>query len=412
MPLDGDPVVNALFSRRDFFRTLPALAVIPSLSAEAATILPLGQAELGLRITEMEVIGVRATMRTNWIFVRLTTNDGQTGLGEASVNRRLNLPELSGFFNLVRDRSPFEIERYRQAGWATASTGNRQQATAFSAIEQAQWDLVGKSLGAPVYDLVGGRLRDELPVYANINRATTDRSPNGFAISAQQAVADGFRAIKAAPFDGFPSLDQPRAEVEAATELGVHCIEAMRTAIGPDIDLKIDAHSHFDVALAIDVATRLEPQRLSWYEEPVPPTDLDSTMAIKNGIRQTMAGGEFLFGVEEFSPLCQNRAVDIIMPDVKHCGGVAEIRRIATVADLYDVLVSPHNPSGPVSTMVSAQVCAGLPNFDILEYQWNEVPWRGDLVDPPERFSEGILQVPDGPGYGVTLNNTVVREHT
>jgi galactonate dehydratase len=386
--------------------------VIPSLSAETATVLPLGQAELGLRITEMEVIGVRATMRTNWIFVRLTTNDGQTGLGEASVNRRLNLPELSGFFNLVRDRSPFEIERYRQAGWATASTGNRQQATAFSAIEQAQWDLVGKSLGAPVYDLVGGRLRDELPVYANINRATTDRSPNGFAISAQQAVADGFRAIKAAPFDGFPSLDQPRAEVEAATELGVHCIEAMRTAIGPDIDLKIDAHSHFDVALAIDVATRLEPQRLSWYEEPVPPTDLDSTMAIKNGIRQTMAGGEFLFGVEEFSPLCQNRAVDIIMPDVKHCGGVAEIRRIATVADLYDVLVSPHNPSGPVSTMVSAQVCAGLPNFDILEYQWNEVPWRGDLVDPPERFSEGILQVPDGPGCGVTLNNTVVREHT
>jgi len=412
MPLDGDPVVSALFSRRDFFRTLPALTVIPSLSAETATVLPLGQAELGLRITEMEVIGVRATMRTNWIFVRLTTNDGQTGLGEASVNRRLNLPELSGFFNLVRDRSPFEIERYRQAGWATASTGNRQQATAFSAIEQAQWDLVGKSLGAPVYDLVGGRLRDELPVYANINRATTDRSPNGFAISAQQAVADGFRAIKAAPFDGFPSLDQPRAEVEAATELGVHCIEAMRTAIGPDIDLKIDAHSHFDVALAIDVATRLEPQRLSWYEEPVPPTDLDSTMAIKNGIRQTMAGGEFLFGVEEFSPLCQNRAVDIIMPDVKHCGGVAEIRRIATVADLYDVLVSPHNPSGPVSTMVSAQVCAGLPNFDILEYQWNEVPWRGDLVDPPERFSEGILQVPDGPGCGVTLNNTVVREHT
>ncbi len=412
MPSDGDSVVNALVNRRDFFYALPALTMIPALSAETATVLPLGQAELGLRITEMEVISVRATARTNWIFIRLTTNDGQTGLGEASVNRRLNLPELSDFFDLVRDRSPFEIERYRQAGWATASTGNRQQATAFSAIEQAQWDLVGKSLGAPVYDLVGGRLRDELPVYANINRATTDRSPNGFAISAQQAVADGFRAIKAAPFDGFPSLDQPRAEVEAATELGVHCIEAMRAAIGPGIDLKIDAHSNFDVALAIDVATQLEPQQLSWYEEPVPPTDLDSTMAIKNGIRQTMAGGEFLFGVEEFSPLCQNRAVDIIMPDVKHCGGVAEIRRIATIADLYDVLVSPHNPSGPVSTMVSAQVCAGLPNFDILEYQWNEVPWRGDLVDPPERFSEGVLQVPDGPGYGVTLNNTVVREHT
>ena len=164
--------------------------------------------------------------------------------------------------------------------------------------------------------------------------------------------------------------------------------------------------------LAIEVATRLEPQQLSWYEEPVPPTDLESTVAIKNGIRQPMAGGEFLFGVEGFSPLCQNSAVDIIMPDVKHCGGIAEIRRIATVADLHGVLVSPHNPSGPLSTMVSAQVCAGLPNFDILEYQWNEVPWRGDLVDPPEQFSEGSLEVPDGPGHGVTLNNAGVREHS
>ena len=412
MPSDGNSIVSALVNRRDFFRALPALTMVPALAADTAIALPLGQAELGLRITDMEVIGVRATTRTNWIFVRLTTNDGQTGLGEASVNRRLDLPELSGFFNLVRDRSPFEIERYRQAGWATASAGNRQEATAFSAIEQALWDLVGKSLGAPVYDLVGGRLRDELPVYANINRATVDRSPSGFAVNAQQAVADGFRAIKAAPFDGFPSLDQSREEVEAATELGIRCIEAMRAAIGPDIDLKIDVHSNFDVPLAIDVATRLEPQQLSWYEEPVPPTDLDSTVAIKNGIRQPMAGGEFLFGVEGFSPLCQNSAVDIIMPDVKHCGGIAEIRRIATVADLHGVLVSPHNPSGPLSTMVSAQVCAGLPNFDILEYQWNEVPWRGDLVDPPEQFSGGILEVPDGPGHGVTLNSTVVREHT
>ena len=171
---------------------------------------------------------------------------------------------------------------------------------------------------------------------------------------------DGFRAIKAAPFDGFPPLDGPAADVEAATELGIACIVAMRAAIGPDVDLKIDVHSFFDVPLAIEVAERLEPQTLSWYEEPVPPTDLESTRAIKDGISQTMAGGEFLFGVEGFAPLCRGRAVDIIMPDVKHCGGVAELGRIATVAELHDVLVSPHNPSGPVSTMVSASVCAGL----------------------------------------------------
>lgn len=398
------------YSRRHFLGAVSILATLRSLAAAAAR-LPIGQPERGLRITGTEVVVVRATRRTNWMFVRLTTNDGQTGLGEASLGRIDNLPELAQFFDLVRDRSPFEIERYRQAGWAAASTGDRRLATAFSAVEQAQWDLVGKLLGAPVYDLLGGRLRHDLPVYANVNRATADRGPDGFAASARRAVADGFRAIKAAPFDGFPSLDRPRAEVDAATELGIACIEAMRQAIGPRIDLKIDAHSNFDVALAIAVAQRLEPQRLSWYEEPVPPTDLASTKAIKDGISQTMAGGEFLFGVAGFAPLCREQAVDIIMPDVKHCGGVAELRKIATVAELHGLLVSPHNPSGPVSTMVSAQVCAGLPNFDILEYQWNEVPWRGDLVDPPERFSDGSLQVPDGPGIGVTLNEAVVREH-
>ena len=403
--------------RRTFLSTLPALAgaataaAAPAWSAAAAARLPLGQAELGVRITGMETIVVRATGRTTWIFVRLSTNDGMTGLGEASMGRRTDMPELEQFFDLVRDRSPFEIERYRQNGRATAAGGGRVLATAFSAIEQAQWDLVGKSLGAPVYDLTGGALRHDLPAYANINRATSDRTPEGFAANARQAAADGFRAIKAAPFDGFPPLDGPAADVEAATELGIACIEAMRKAIGPDVDLKIDVHSFFDVPLAIEVARRLEPQQLSWYEEPVPPTDVASTKAIKEGISQTMAGGEFLFGVEGFEPLCREGAVDIIMPDVKHCGGLAEMAKIATVAELHGVLVSPHNPSGPVSTMVSAHTCAGMSNFDILEYQWNEADWRGDLLDPPERFEAGILRVPDGPGFGVTLNDTLAREH-
>ena len=399
-------------TRRAFLGALPACAAVPALrsAAPAASALPFGQAERRLRITGLELVVVRVTGRTNWIFVRLATNDGITGLGEASMGRRTEFPEIAPFFDLVRDRSPFEIEAYRQRGRAAAA-GGRVPATAFSALEQAQWDLAGKALGAPVYELAGGAVRRELPAYANINRATADRSPEGFAANARQAVADGFRAIKAAPFDGFPPLDRPAGEVEAATELGIACIEAMRAAIGPDIALKIDIHSNFDVPLSIEVARRLEPQGLSWYEEPVPPTDLEATKAIKDGIRQTMAGGEFLFGIEGFAPLCRERAVDIIMPDVKHCGGITELGKIATVAELDGVLVSPHNPSGPVSTMASAQVCARLSNFDILEYQWNEAPWRGDLVDPPERFENGILQVPDGPGIGVTLNDALVREH-
>jgi galactonate dehydratase len=391
------------------------LGVVPSLAvAEPTTARLLQQAAAtsgGLRITGMELLAVRATSRTTWLFVRLMTSQGLTGLGEASLGRRTEFPELDPFFELVRDESPFQIEQYRQRGWARASSGDRVQATAFSALEQAQWDLAGKALGAPVTDLFGGRLRDALPVYANINRATTDRTPAGFAANARAAADEGFAALKAAPFDGFPALTAPAAEVEAAGDLGVACVAAMRAAVGPEVAINIDAHSNFDVPLSIEVARRLEPHRLSWYEEPIPPQRVEDTKTIHDAIEQRMAGGEFLFGIDGFAPLCERRAVDVVMPDVKHCGGLAEARRIATIADLYGVAVSPHNPSGPVATAASVQLCAAMSNFDILEHQWGEVSWRGDLLNPPERFENGQIRVPDRPGFGVELNDAVAREH-
>ena len=151
----------------------------------------------------MDTFIVRATRRTHWIFLRLRTNQGLTGLGEASLGRETDLSSLRAFFDLVRDESPFGIEEYRRRGIGRAASGDRRVATAFSAIEQALWDLVGKALDAPVYELFGGSLRDRLPVYANINRATADRTPAGFAATATAAVGDGngFRALKAAPFD-------------------------------------------------------------------------------------------------------------------------------------------------------------------------------------------------------------------
>ena len=368
-------------------------------------------AQSSLRISGMDVFVVKATPRTNWTFVRLKTNGGLTGLGEG-IGRRADAPELAHFFKLVSDKSPFDIARYRQLGWDLAQSGGLSTATAFSAIEQAQWDLVGKALGAPVFDLFGGKLRNELPLYANINRATVERSPTSFALNAKAAVEQGFSAIKAAPFDGFPELSAPPEEIEGATALGVSCVEAMREAVGPDVKLKIDCHSHFNVDLAVAVAKRLEEQELSWYEEPVDPTRIEDTKAISAAISQRLAGGEFLFGVEGFAPLCQENAVDVVMPDVKHCGGILEGRRIATIAELHDVLVSPHNPSGPVATAASVQLCAGMANFDILEYQWNEVDWRADLIEPPEHIQQGSIMVPDEPGFGVELNERVVHEHS
>jgi len=404
-------------NRRTFFHALPMLSMIPSLAEGApSTARLLQRAEATSRrlsISGMELVAVRATARTTWLFLRLMTNQGLTGLGEVSLGGRTEFPELEYFFDLVRNESPFRIEQYRQRGWGMAATGDRVQAAAFSGLEQAQWDLVGKALDASVSDLFGGRLRDEIPVYANINRATTDRSPEGFAANARAAANDGFKAIKAAPFDYFrsSSLTGTPAEITAAADRGVSCVAAMRAAVGSEVAIKIDAHSRFDVSLSIEVARRLEPYNLSWYEEPIPPEQVDDTKTIHDAIKQPMAGGEFLFGMVGFAPLCEQHAVDVVMPDVKYCGGLLEARRIATVADLHGVAVSPHNPSGPVATAASVQLCAAMSNFDILEHQWGEVPWRGNILDPPERFEAGHILVPDAPGFGVELNEAVLREH-
>ncbi|MCY3964809.1 MAG: mandelate racemase/muconate lactonizing enzyme family protein [Acidobacteria bacterium] len=401
---------TAPVTRRQAMAAAGGAAFLPVTDSPAFGIQPSGVAEGKLRIEELELTSVRVSERTTWLFVHVRTNLGLSGLGECSLGRRRELPALGEAFEAARGRSPFDIEAYRAAGREHAATGDIFKATAFSAIEQALWDLVGKAVDAPVHLLTGGRLHDRLPAYANINRATRERTPEGFAVNARAAVEDGFTAIKAAPFDGFPALDAPAPEIAAATDLGVACVEAIREAVGPDVDILIDCHSFFDVDLAVDVARRLEPQHLAWYEEPVAPTDVAATVAIERAIAQRMAGGEFLFGIEGFAPLCRERAVDVIMPDVKHCGGLLEARKIAAVAELDGIAVSPHNPSGPVATAASAQLCAGLPNFEILEMQWGEAAWRGDLVDPPERFENGSIAVPGGPGLGVELNQAVLRE--
>ncbi|HET9662704.1 MAG TPA: enolase C-terminal domain-like protein [Burkholderiales bacterium] len=402
-----------MLSRRQLLQTTGAALcapVLPFLRTEAA----IPQA----RVTSFELLPIRATSRTVWLMVRLRTDSGLVGLGEASdafgfanttaADATRMRAQLQTFFELINGRSPFEIESYRQRGESIARQG-LVAATAFSAIEQALWDLAGKALDVPTYVLFGGRVRSSLPVYANINRATNPRTPEGFAAAAKKAVADGFRAIKAAPFDGFPQPGSPENEVARAIDTGIASVGAMREAVGPNVAVMIDCHSFFTVDQAVRIAERLEPYALTWYEEPVPPENVEDTVAISNRIRQPMAGGELLFGMSGFAQLVRMQAVDTIMPDVKHCGGLLELTRIAAMAAEEGVMVAPHNPSGPVSTAASVQVCAGMKNVNYLELQYGEVNWRGDVLTPPERFVNGNIEVPDRPGFGVSLNDQVIR---
>jgi galactonate dehydratase len=406
--------------RRHFLKNA---ALLPALS------LDIPPADAKLLITDIRVHEVKVNQRGNWHFVELLTNKGLTGLGEASHGFSAAVKdggsqlrtELNSLFQLVKGESPFAVEQYRQRGFQKAFERGKIAITAFSAIEHALWDLKGKALGVPVYELLGGKLRDALKVYANINRATNERDANGrrligaFQANAENALKSGFKAVKLAPFDDMKPLKNSNvAQIASDIDYAVNCIEAVRQTIGPETDLLIDVHSHLNRELAISTAKRLEKANLYWFEEPMDPQQFPAeTRAITEATRQPSAGGESIFGRQGFAELIATRALDVIMPDVKHCGGIQELRFIAALAETAgNIAIAPHNPSGPVSTAASVQVCASIPNFSILEYAYGEVPWRAELLAPAERFENGFIRVPDAPGLGHTLNAAVLGKYT
>ena len=417
-------------SRRSFLRNtglgLTASAITPLASVAVRTNDIAPSVKKGIVVKGIDLHVVKVNQRGNWYFVELKSSSGISGFGECShafgknqADGDLQVREsLKAFFELVKDESPFDVEKYRQRGFAKAD--NKLKRTVFSGIEQALWDLGGKALGIPAYQFFGGKVRDELRVYANINRATNDRDSNGrrpvssFQKNAEEAMKQGFTAFKLAPFDEMkPLYGSSEKQVEADIAHAISCIEGVRTTIGTERDLLIDVHSHLNVDLAVKTAARIRSSDLYWFEEPVDPATMPAeTREIRQSIRQTLAGGEAIFGRSGYANLIHDHALGIIMPDIKHCGGLLEARYIAAMAETAgNIQVAPHNPSGPVATAASVAVCATITNFSILEYAFGEVPWRNDLVTPGEQFAKGFLHVSDLPGIGIILNKKFINAH-
>ena len=355
-------------------------------------------------IANIETAVVHVNHRGNWLFVKVTAADGSTGIGEASHSRdEARLQHIiSTFKTALIGWNLFQIEAFRQRFYR--DTESHTYHTAFSGIEQAMSDLVGKMLGVPCYQLLGGRCREKIRVYANINRATQDRSPAGFARNAERAVAEGFTAIKCAPFDDVSVANIARGTLTPAIRAGIDRVRAVRAAIGADIDLMVDCHSRFNPGVLRQVAKELEDLHLFWIEDAVPLDNLDAFAAVSRSIGIPVATGERLRTLRAFEQLLSRAHVDYILPDVKHVGGISGLKKIATLAAAHNVAVTPHNPSGPVATAASVQCMASVPNFAILEYAWGEVDWRHTLVDPPETLVDGFLEVPTRNGLGITLS--------
>ena len=370
-----------------------------------------------MKIVGLRVRGARVNHRGNWLFVQLETDAGLVGLGEASHSGDDSLlarllvrraqPALVG-------RDPAAVEPlWRELRTVLGGSAlGRLGATALSAVEQALWDLNGQALGVPIHRLLGGAQRDFIRLYANVNRAVTDRSPAGFATAARAAITDGFGAVKLAPFDQVHWQHLDRKETRLALAAGFERVAAVREAIGQAAELMVDCHGRFNRDLALLVARDLEPLRLTWLEEPALfEDDPDGLAGIAARIAQPLAAGEHLFGLAGFGPLIERRLVGTIMPDVKHCGGLLEARKIAALAEAAGQAISPHNPAGPVATLASAHLAASLANFSHLEYAWGEVPWRAALLDPPETIVAGHLKLPTTPGLGARLDEAALAEH-
>ncbi len=282
---------------------------------------------------------------------------------------------------------------------------------ALSGIEQCLWDIRGKVFGLPAYNLFGGMLHPKIRNYANINRSTEVRDPAGFASMAERAIAAGFDAVKLAPFDEMPRDLSNAAQVEDFTKLGIACADAVRKAIGPQRDLLIDVHSHFDLDRGLELCKRMEHLNLYWLEEVTPPKPVSMLARINQDAKMPTAGGEVIYGVKGFYPYIAGKAVDIAMPDVKYCGGMLELKKIAAFCEAAEVPVAPHGPASPVGNVSAAHVCATMPNFKILEFSYGEVPWRAELIDPPEALDKGNIVLSQRPGLGITLNEKTIAKY-
>jgi galactonate dehydratase len=363
-----------------------------------------------MKISGIEVDVVQVTPWAEWTFVHVDTDEGIRGLGEMSHGGKQSgaLESLRQMEEALKGRDPRHIEQIVYD--FTQGNPGGPQITALCAVEQALWDILGKSLGAPVHVLLGGACREEIRLYANINRISRipeERTPEWFGRNAAAAVAAGFDAVKLAPFDGLPG-GVDRAQDAAQ---GIACMQAVRQAIGPQVDLMVDCHSHFTVRGALELADALRDLDLFWFEQPVPEDDLDACIRVKEACGMTVAGGEQRVLRRSWWEVLERGVMDVIMPDVTVVGGIGELKKTAEMAAAKGVITSPHGPFGPVMIAAGVQAMAAHPEFLILEFGWGEADWRSELVLPFEKIERGRIRLTDAPGLGVELNPEVVAAH-
>lgn len=372
-----------------------------------------------MKITSIETQVCHARMR-NWIFVKINTDQpGLWGWGEATLewHTRSVVGAIEDLSQLLIGEDPRRIEylwqmMYRQHFWH----GNGiVRGTAISGIDIALWDILGKIQGVPCHELWGGRVRDYIRLYCHLGGGkmedfyqTKPDDANRFGELAQKAVADGFTAFKSMAVPETMPLEglQPIHYAEA-------CVKSMREAVGDNIDIMVDCHARPSPRMGMQFAKALEPYGLYFFEEPCWPETIDDIALIQRAVSTPIASGERLVTIHAFREVFEKRAVSVIQPDITHCGGLSEVRRIAAMAEAYRISVAPHNPQGPVSTAASIEFGFATPSYIICESVHNDVPWRSEVVSEGFKVEkEGRIVRPNSrPGLGIEINEEEVKKH-
>ena len=366
-----------------------------------------------MRIAAIEFLGVNVTPKTNWSFLLVRTECGRTGIGECTLANQEALLEAEAARLAANVVGADARNRNRLARLIPHAPGGLVAHSVLSAFEQALWDLAGQEAGRPVHALLGGALRDAVPLYANINRGANPRTPEGFAAAAKRAVAEGFRAVKLAPFEPFVWEDAADASLRAAYAEGLARTAAVRDAVGPGIDVMVDAHWRFSPGGAARLVQDVAPLGLFWLECPVSEANHAEirrirSMANDRGMR--LAGAETLAGLGAYRTIIEAGCYDVLMPDIKYAGGHEEIRRIAALAQAAGVEIAPHNPTGPVCHAHSVHLCATIPNLLPLEVQFGETDRFFTLVTGHDlRFARGAARLSAAPGLGSAIDETDAR---
>lgn len=346
--------------------------------------------------------------RTNWVFVKIETDSGIHGWGEATLEHRAHtvaqaVEELER--GLVgRDLDDIQAwwqDAYRDAYWR----GGPVLTSALSAVEMALWDIKGKALGVPVYQLLGGKVRSEAQCYANAWFANA-QTPDDFARMAVETVAEGYGALKWDPF-GIAFRTISTAELRDTMKN----IEAVHDAVGDSADLMIEAHGRFELQAAQRVAHALEDLEILFLEEPLIPGNLTNYARLRQSTSTPISLGERLYTRWDFREVFDLGCADYVQPDVSHAGGIWEVRTIAAMAEAWQTAFAPHNPSGPVANAATLQIAACTPNFTYLETVATDVPWRLDVADESHVIRDGVAHISDAPGLGVDLDEKELVKH-